>query len=471
MDEIKEITLSELRERIEILYKRGTAALNPKNWENSVFPDIGVSVQLDEDDTYYDHIDMAISKYLNITAERRRIGESLRIRRLIINYTGDTKKLQITAPRKFIDIFSCEDIEFNCTENVLDPIFPMLNYISLVIITNKCLVVELVRCTTKNGGVLQLQYTMSNINISLSQITVKDCIFNDFYITADSSEVVPKKPKIREGNREFHQEISQIIFMAVFQSNIFKNFMIKLSKSTIVGYEYEYNISIVNGNDIRSLSLLNEYPNVVAWGAREKIGENFAKEYKAMTKNKSNKIKEIRIPPIKTAIASIQNNRIPLIKFKKLAIDKSDNGQASTINYHITKCDEQLISLEQWKGFIQDKLVMVAGKVLSRHGTSWLRPLAWIVSINFIAGIIFFHILNDSVCQYVIKECSFWYIFGEIFNPLSTPTGIAEGIKGDDYKPLKGPYIGLAISVLLSKAFYAMCIYEFVRAARRFTLK
>ncbi len=457
MTEKLKITIDELKEKIDIIYERATAKIT--HFKLSYSPGIDGRVNLDEGDPLYNHIGMLISKDINITGDQERLGEYLYIKKLMITYTSDETKLQITAPNKFIDKLQCEDLEFHYSGTVFSSMSPMMHYIFLEISTSNCLSVQLTRCATKSNDMISLQYAVPNVSIALSHINVDDCSFSGFCIKMDSGSESTRNLKTRENESLLHEVAPSMKLLTVFGGNSFRHFMIKLSKS-----EYEYNAIISNGNDIQELTILEEYPNIITWGTKEKIGEGLVKEY-STKKNKYN------IPVIGIARRVIENNKATLMIFKKLTADKGDKFQESTINYHIAKCDEYLVRLDGWKDSVQDKLIMFAGKILSRHGTSWLRPLTWIVSINFIAGIIVFHILNNSVCQHVIEECNFWHIFGETFNPLSTPTGIAEDIKGDGYDLLEGPYIGLAISVLLSKAFYAMCIYEFVRAARRFTLK
>ncbi len=449
----KSITVAVLQEKIQEIFIKAEAETKSQE-EGAV--NSNTLLRLDKDDIFHEHIEIINSMWEDGINVQWSESKRLSIKGLkIINITRGI--LTITSPSNFINELTIKDIEFNYIENndAYDHPTPLM---SLDIITEKLFEIELIRCTTNNIGMLAIQYNIPDKDNNIYNMKVQSCNFCNFCIIT--------KPKELDDAKIPHK-VDGVSLDIELDANIFRQFHLGLAKDS----EYKYSMNLINGNDIQIMMVLIECPNVMEWGTREKIGENIAKDYKTETKNGHRKRWVHGMAPIRWAKKKITNNKEALIRFRKLAIDKGDKFQESTINYHIAKCDEQLIGLEYSSPFSQNKAIMFLGRLLSRHGTSWLRPLAWIVSINFIASIIIFHILNDSVCQYVIKECSFWYIFGEIFNPLSTPTGIAEGIKGDGYEHLKGPYIGVAISVLLSKAFYAMCIYEFVRAARRFTLK
>ncbi|MCH9664962.1 MAG: hypothetical protein K0U41_03850 [Gammaproteobacteria bacterium] len=506
----KEITLAELGEKIEYLIKKAEQE-SKYQCDGTLSPN--TPTELEKNDCFYGHIEITNSKWEDKINVKWEPFKNLSIKKLIIQYITGMESLQIDPPLgyKLFDILEFVDIEFVEIESEDNkPVDEPSKPIMLTVIANRCLDVKWTKCIAKGQGNIALQYNMPDENTIGNEITIKSCNITNFTIIAKSPEVnihnsldsevknstdteehiSPDSGAKNSAEPEEHNspgsevkksaemevqktpdEITRLNLLLMFDKNTFTHFAISLSKSISDGYEYNYSAKLINRNVIRKLVIWNEYPDMRAWGTREKIGESIAKDYKTINKNASS-IKDIGyISPIRRARGDIETNKAVLTMFRKLADDKGDRFQESTINYHIATCDEQLVRLEKYWGFIQDKLIMKFGRLLSRHGTSWAWPLTWIFVFNFIVATIVFHILNDSICLYFIKDCKFWYIIGEIFNPLSTPTGIAEGIKGDKYDPFKGSYIVLAISVLLSKAFYAMCIYEFVRAARRFTLK
>lgn len=469
----KTITLSDLKEKLKEIFARSEESL--KHYQNvGLAEDEGVFVRLNEDDAFYNHIEMFISKEVNYINPQGRLGVGLRIRELAVTYTKTSEKLGIALANHFIDGLALEDVEFNYIGAIMASKSSKTPGISLWIITSKCIVVKLLRCTTNNVDVLVIRYSVPNTESSVSHITLEDCkFFKDFHITVGSETDVKMSPKIRaEEKSGFPGEVIHVPFALVLDKNVFQRFLVKLSQSTGIEYQYEYNAKLINGNNIQEIDILDKYPNIIKWGTREEIGEKIAKKYKSTPKSKYNDNIEVRISALKRAEGKVETNKEFLVRFRKLADEKGDRLQASIINYHIAACDEQLIDLETDRRFSQDKLIMKFGRLLSRHGTSWLRPLAWIIGSNFIAANIIFLILILCVCKYSVNYLDVLYIFKELGSPLSTPLGIVKGIDTSfNYRELGGVYLWIAAAVLLSKAFYAVCIYEFVRAARRFTLK
>ncbi len=324
-----------------------------------------------------------------------------------------------------------------------------------------------------DGGSLPLKYSVPNIKkLSFSSISyelqINRCCFKSFSIAISSVE------ELKNANEtKFYGEITKINFALTFDSSSFHKLALRLPgyefKSKGIKYEYKYSAKLVNENNIQELVIHDEYPDVIAWGIQEKIGEGIIKEYKNNTGRDGD---EYGRSPIKRAWETIENNKSVLMEFKNLAIKKNDRFQESTINYHIARCDEQFMNLETEPHFFQNKAIMWFGRILSRHGTSWMRPLLCIGAFNLLSGIIIFAVLNFCVCPCDLNRLDILYIFGALNNPLSTPINIVQGIHENfKYETLGGFYIGIAFIVLLSKGFYAMCIYEFVRVARRFTLK
>ncbi len=215
---------------------------------------------------------------------------------------------------------------------------------------------------------------------------------------------------------------------------------------------YECKARIVNQNKIKLLKCGDVYPNITAWGLRERIGE-------------------VINDGALNARENIEKNKEVLVKFRQLAHDKGDRVQEATINYHVTSCDEQLISLEENKEFWQEKLIMQLGRLLSKHGTSWVRPLLGIAIFNIFFGFVIW-VIALLLCPGNIDVSDLLYTIGELLNPLTTSLTI-EGYVNENYGEVaKGIiFIGISFIVLIAKGFYAMCLYEFVRAARRFTIK
>ena len=324
-----------------------------------------------------------------------------------------------------------------------------------------------------DDGFLVLQYNMPHINIPdgdtiKNAVTIEKCIFNDVSIKVGSEE---KIKNLKQSN--IHEEISKVNISMTFDSNRFEKLALilhkykpKIKSQTFV-YEYKYSAKLINENDIQELVIHDEYPDVIAWGIQERIGERIVQDYDDKIGSYRDEYKKSRI---RVAWEKIENNKSVLMEFKNLAINKNDRFQESTINYHIARCDEQFMNLETEMHFWQNKAIMWLGRILSRHGTSWIRPLACIFAFNLLASSIIFLIIHYTG-PFSLAQSDLWYIFGQLHNPFSTPLSLVQGIYEKlSYSFLGIPYLWITFFVLLSKAFYAMCIYEFVRVARRFTL-
>ncbi len=489
-----------LQFKIDTLLKSVGENLKPET-DEPIDTRESIYIVLDEDDALYQHMCIKISTWKDAWNSKLLLNASVCIKGLAINDIESMKDLEILKyldkeyPIQLINELIFEDIEFHYREKSDNSEMPT----SLMISANKCNVVKIINCATKNHGSLRVRYNMPAEYATENKLTIKNCNFYHFSIIAMSIEDISSRNDIK--NQRALKSSNEILYMnlsVVLDGNTFNRATLKLTNSPSDEYEYEYDAMLINENDIEELIISDEYPAIISWGTHERIGGRIAKNYNTMPKrvespqNKAGIIACVRYvwiwtrsynidetikdkaykSAIKLAWDKINCHKIIFIRFKKLAADKGDKFQESTINYHIAKCDEQFMSLETDRRFVQDKVIMAFGRELSYHGTSWILPLLWISTFNLSTGIIIFAII-DLTFPLPINNLDLLYIVGELFNPLSTPLSIVEAVKEEEvsYKSLGYTYTVLAISVLLSKAFYAMCIYEFVRAARRFTLK
>ena len=230
------------------------------------------------------------------------------------------------------------------------------------------------------------------------------------------------------------------------------------------------------------------------------------------------------------------------MQFRKQAVDKEDRLQQAIISRHLSKCDEQLISLERWSDFWQEKLTMWAGRLLSSHGSLWLRPLLWVLGLNMCfsllihavvygvcylvisicLAILFAYVLRRKLGSWLIKYRGFlrkklgswliknkgflrkklenYLIFSsffvvvvylllmlvnydewrillsistDLFNPLTKTVELSKIISNGGVAEIHAgwKYSIIGLILIISKALYAACGYEFVRAARQFTYR
>lgn len=223
------------------------------------------------------------------------------------------------------------------------------------------------------------------------------------------------------------------------------------------GNSQNIKMGLHGGNIIGTLAVSQVYPSIIYWGHREVIGENIKHSYN------SSDYQNREFRPV------IASNKDILMEFKQMAIERGDRLQESNINYNIAKCDEMQFHADS--SFSQAKVIMYLGRLLSRHGTSWWLPLMWIVAINLFIAFVIFDVM-DFYYPSKVMASDYLYVFSNLLNPLSSPLDLILNI---DRAFTKGIFpeatLYIYIFTAISKGLYAMCIYEFVRAARRFTLK
>lgn len=267
-------------------------------------------------------------------------------------------------------------------------------------------------------------------------------------------------------------------FLSVLQANKIETFIHNVSfNKDDSNYRYKPAnvLKITDKNDIKLLRINGEYPDLQALGIEEKLGFNVKNHYEV--KN---------CAPVDNLLNDgLYENKNSLLKFKKAAVGKYDKVLEASLNKHISYCDEQIMDSELssrkflFRIFSQDIIIMKLGSWLSDHGNSWLKPLLWILFINSVASFFIYHFalapnpLLDSFMliisgEFASMEYNFLLILFDLLNPISSLSNIfpAEGMK------FKGGQLFAIISlVLFAKLSYAICAYEFVRAARKFTIR
>ena len=283
--------------------------------------------------------------------------------------------------------------------------------------------------------------------------------------------------KLQQGPGQAEAFFPQDFIMILNQNTIKKRLIVAREDDS-----GRFKAKLTGGNCIKNLRFKNKHPDVIEWGLEEKIGERLPPSYSKRlfsrcvkllcsksTKRTRAKHKEYR-QKLKT---EINQTKQELMWLRKGAVDKGDRLQESIINCHISKCDEQLILLEGC-GMWRENLVMWAGRYLSDHGKSWTSPLRFLLCTNIVLSFILLS-LPGVGCAYggFLGLLGTWIsVTIELFNPLSTTSSFSEFIfdcrASNDSICLHG---GVGFVLVVSKAIYAICIYEFVRAARRFTYR
>ena len=215
-----------------------------------------------------------------------------------------------------------------------------------------------------------------------------------------------------------------------------------------------FNLSFKGKNLIKHLFLMNPSYTYVQEGSIIKIAK--------FDDLKSREGYQVYWGPYQTIIPFKRNwksHKAWLLEMKDIAEKKGDYSQKDILSREIMKCDRELIRQEPWLTSWQDRLTLWFNATFSNYGISWVRPLALLASMNFLYSLLIVHAAPDGCCS---ADWELLHVFLESFNPLYTPELLGEDKKGGMYALLLG-------AGLLHKFFFAICVYEIIRAARRFS--
>ena len=151
-----------------------------------------------------------------------------------------------------------------------------------------------------------------------------------------------------------------------------------------IDHPASYRLIMASANNIEEIFMAGRYPKIVRWGLNQNIGDAILESYNHPEHNVATAREELG-----KAIAKerIERNRYIFRFLKEVAIKEGNRVPEQVMNYNITKMDGMLLKMDNWSW--QDRLISWAGWELSRHGTSWIRPIAWILgSVLFFAAII-----------------------------------------------------------------------------------
>ncbi len=402
-----------------------------------------------------ENISITISTYLNPSNVMESDGESIHIKGLSILGEKYKDTLDVDGHIKYIDKLIFEEVDFGYKEDT-GGIIPSM---PIMISTHNCTVVKLINCTTKNNTPLSVRYNMPK-EIPLAgypkknELIIKNCKFKHLdIITISLEKIGGPMGIISKGKLKSSDGTPTINLHMDFNGSFLQRLILDLYKSPSDEYKYSYSAKLINENDIEEFIIKDEYPDVLAWGTREKIGDRISKNYKGQDKKHGTK----RISA-DVAWKILNNNKIAFMRFKKLAADKGDELQENTINYHIAKCDEHLISLDgPSTRLTQTKLIMALRRKLLYDKSFWALLLIYIIIFNLAASAIIFAII-DSMNLLSIDKLDLSYIFWELINPSSSGLSIIQGINENfDYRDLGVAYRWISAIVLLSKGFAMIC--------------
>ena len=157
-------------------------------------------------------------------------------------------------------------------------------------------------------------------------------------------------------------------------------------------YPGSHKLILSSGNDIEEIYMTGRYPRIVKWGLNERVGDSLKKRYRRKDRKTGFRAglsfllswlgygkpyENDRTISKGDATARIEANRYIFGFLRKIAIDQNQKVLEQVMNYNITKMDGMLLEINDgpWK----DRLLSLASWWLSRHGTSWITPIAFTV--------------------------------------------------------------------------------------------
>ena len=150
-----------------------------------------------------------------------------------------------------------------------------------------------------------------------------------------------------------------------------------------------------------------------------------------------------------------EGHRTWLLELKATAEKKEDSAQKDILSREIMKCDRELIRQEPWLTSWQDRLTLWFNATFSNYGISWVRPLMLLCAVNFL-----YSLLTACLSLEGWSGWGFLHTFLESFNPLSIPES------GSEKAGISALLLGAG---LVQKFFFVVCVYEIIRAGRRFS--
>lgn len=140
------------------------------------------------------------------------------------------------------------------------------------------------------------------------------------------------------------------------------------------------------------------------------------------------------------------NHREKFIALQKIAKDKNDAFQEQVFKREVIKCERLIHKQETASINLQDRVVLWWGEFSSLHGISWVRPIALITILNIICAIPLAYLFNDFSFAKIVS------VWVDLFNPTK-------------FVDKEGAILTI---VIFQKIFFALLVYETIRAARRF---
>ena len=159
------------------------------------------------------------------------------------------------------------------------------------------------------------------------------------------------------------------------------------------------------------------------------------------------------------------DNRDFFLNLKSNRETQQDAYQTLVVQKELAKCHHALLHLEGTRASLQDRMIFGFSRLVSYHGTSWIRTLTLIALLNLVVFLLFAtaETFSNSTFGSFIDFVSTWLnadglnIYLELFNPIK---------RASLHFSIQGWYATLLD--WFHKIFYGLLAYELVKTLRRF---
>ena len=311
-------------------------------------------------------------------------------------------------------------------------------------------------------------------------LSFSDCIFSGITTYVTDCTIAGKKYYSDSTNifkNTFSDSGGWFVFDVYLDEDFYKPFSIKSELDTSFG-QIIFDNCFLSGLSTRSFNLTFLNSNVInnfLWSIPEYkfVPNEKGEPKKILIKDMSSSPNKETITPkanwghyekIRPEKNSWKKHKDLMLKFKNQAKEQNDRIQESIFNREILICDHELIKQEPFLFSWQDRFTLGFNRLFTNYGTSWFRPLFWLLCFNLLLTLFITNFILEKD-HYTLHQYS--CIFIETLDPLlSIFTSIETTCKLNI-----GHDVFLAFIDLIRKVVFGIFLYEIIRVVRRFTRK
>ena len=157
----------------------------------------------------------------------------------------------------------------------------------------------------------------------------------------------------------------------------------------------------------------------------------------------------------------IQKTKIIFLELRGRAQRTNNNFQEIVVNGEIAKLDHQMLKSEGRYRLHPDRIIFGWSHLISNYGSSWLRPMVWLLLVNALIATLGTMFSCEIDCSIIdLKQWS--SICVDLLIPFDSVLDVF-GLDGKHPNRLK-----FSVLNVTHKALYAALLYEIIKSFRRF---